>query len=91
MRHGHGKSSIGFEIGRFGFSELLSASHKSRWRIGNNIKLCSLCGKCESVCPQNAISVSVHNKTWTLNNMRCTQCLNCVVKCPKQCLAQVRL
>ncbi|MBQ9161354.1 MAG: 4Fe-4S binding protein [Methanobrevibacter sp.] len=90
MRY-RGRSSIGFELGKFVFSELLSASHKSRWRIGNNIKICILCGKCEAVCPQSAISVSVHNKTWTLNNMRCNQCLNCIVRCPKRCLSQVSL
>lgn len=90
-RHGREHGSIGLELGMHLFSEFLKSSHKSRWRIGNDIKRCTLCGKCEFVCPVNAITVSVHNKTWTLNNRRCTQCLNCVMKCPTRCLGQVRL
>lgn len=89
MRHRGGHSSIGLEIGKLIFSEILASSHKSKWRIGNNIKQCNLCGKCEFVCHTNAITVSRHNKTWTLNNRRCTQCLTCVMKCPTRCLTQV--
>lgn len=90
-RYGAGNSISALEIGMQIFSEFLKSSHKSRWRIGNEIQRCSLCGRCQAVCPVNAITVSVHNKTWTLNNRRCTQCLNCAVKCPTHCLTQVRL
>ena len=91
MRHRGGSSSIGLEIGKLIFSELLSAKYRSSWRIGNNIDQCLLCGKCELVCHSNAIMVSRYNRTWTLNNRRCSQCLSCVVSCPKHCLSQVRL
>ena len=40
-RHGGGHS-IGLEIGKFVFSELLASSYKSRWRIGNDIHRCTL-------------------------------------------------
>ncbi|WP_296789567.1 4Fe-4S dicluster domain-containing protein [uncultured Methanobrevibacter sp.] len=89
-RHGGGHS-IGLEIGKFVFSELLASSYKSRWRIGNDIHRCTLCGKCQMLCPVNAITVSRHNRTWTLNNRRCRQCLECIVKCPSRSLTQVRL
>lgn len=91
LRHRHGNSSIGLEISKFVLSEFLRSSYKSRWRIGNDIKQCSLCGKCEMVCYSSAITVSRHNKTWTLNNRRCNQCLKCVMTCPTRCLTQVRL
>ena len=91
LRNRHGHSSFGFEIGRFIVDGILSSKHKSRWRIGNEINKCSLCGKCETVCHRNAIQVNIHNKTWTLNNMRCNQCLSCIMACPKRCLTQVRL
>ena len=91
MRHRHGGSSIGLEIGKFVFSELLASKHKARWRVGVDIKKCNLCGKCEFACHANAITVSRHNQTWTLNNRRCTQCLRCVMICPTRCLTQVRL
>ena len=90
-RHGRGHSSIGMELGMHLFSEFLKSSHKSRWRIGNDIERCNLCGKCESVCFTQAISVSRHNKTWILNNRRCSQCLECLMKCPTRCLTQVWL
>ncbi|MBE6494983.1 MAG: 4Fe-4S dicluster domain-containing protein [Methanobrevibacter thaueri] len=91
MRHRGGHSSIGLELGMHLFTEFLMSSHKSRWRIGNDIQRCTLCGRCQAVCPVNAITVSVHNKTWTLNNRRCTQCLGCVIRCPPSCLTQVKL
>lgn len=91
LRYGHGHSSIGTDIGRFIVSDLLASRSKSRWRIGNEIKKCKLCSKCESVCHMSAISVSRYDKTWTLNNRRCNQCLNCVMACPARCLTQVRL
>ena len=88
MRHRRGSSSIGLEIGKLIFSELLNVKYKSRWRIGNNINQCNLCGKCELICSSNAIKVSRPNKTWTLNNMRCNQFLRCVMSCPVRCLKQ---
>lgn len=91
MRHRGGSSSIGLEIGKLIFSEVFKSSYKARWRIGNNIKACTLCGRCEMVCPVNAISVSVHNRTWTFNNRLCRQCLQCIIKCPKHCLTQVNM
>lgn len=90
-RHARGQSSFGLEVGRFLFSEVLSKSSKSKWRIGNDIHNCKLCGKCQMICPTNAITVSTEEKTWTLNNMRCRQCLECLMKCPSRCLTQVRL
>ena len=90
-RYGRGHSSMGLELGMYLFSEFLRSSHKSRWRIGNDIQRCNLCGKSQMVCPVDAITVSVHNRAWTLNNRRCRQCLACVMKCPARCLDQVRL
>ena len=90
-RHGGGHSSIGLELGLHIFSKLIDSNYKSKWRIGNNIHKCSLCGKCQFACPTDAITVSVHNQSWTLNNMRCRQCLACMVKCPINCLNQVSL
>ena len=81
----------GFGLGMYLFSEYLKSSHSPRWRIGNEIDKCNLCGKCESVCPVDAIKVSIPKKTWTLNNRRCSQCLTCAMKCPARCLDQVRV
>lgn len=89
MGSGHGASAL--EIGMHLFSHVLRGSHTCGWRIGNDIKRCTLCGKCQMVCPINAITVSVHNGTWTLNNGRCNHCLKCVIRCPTQCLSQVSL
>lgn len=80
---------VGMEVGKFVFFELLNSNRSAKWRIGNNINECQLCGKCQSVCPSDAISVSKHNRTWTLNNMRCGKCLQCVLKCSARCLTQV--
>ena len=91
LRYRGGHSSIGLELGKLLVTQVLKSSYKTSWRIGNNIKQCSLCGKCEKVCPMDALTVSRHNKTWTLNNMRCNKCLNCVVACPTRCLTQVSL
>ncbi|MDO5823398.1 4Fe-4S dicluster domain-containing protein [Methanobrevibacter sp.] len=91
MRHRHGNSSLGLEIVKLFFSEFLSTSYKPKWRISNNIERCTLCGRCESVCCSQAISVSTDNRTWTLNNRRCNKCLKCVMSCPARCLAQVDL
>ncbi|WP_407375792.1 4Fe-4S dicluster domain-containing protein [Methanobrevibacter sp.] len=91
MRHRGGHSSIGLDIGRLLFSEVMKSSYRPKWRISNNIKQCTLCGKCEFVCPTNAIAVSVHNRTWTLNNRLCSHCLHCIMKCPKHCLTQLAL
>ena len=91
LRNGYGHSSVGFGLGKFIVEGILSSKYKSRWRIGNEINDCSLCGKCETVCHMGAIKVNVNNKTWALNNRRCNQCLSCVMACPKRCLTQVRL
>lgn len=91
LRHRHGHSSIEAEIGKFIFSQLLASKHKRGWRIGNDISQCNLCGRCEMICPSDAIRVSRHNGTWTLNNGRCSKCLSCIIKCPAHSLTQVRL
>ncbi|WP_458403146.1 DUF362 domain-containing protein [Methanobrevibacter sp.] len=91
MRYRGGRSPFGLKIGKLIFSEVLKSSYESPWRIGNKIDDCTLCGRCEMICPANAISVSVHNRTWTLNNGVCRQCLQCIVKCPQHCLNQVFL
>lgn len=93
MRAGHGRrnSSIGAELGMYLISELMNSSHKSRWRIGNDIQNCSLCGKCQKICRTDAITVNRVKKTWTLNNRRCNQCLGCIIRCPCHCLTQVKL
>ena len=91
MRYRGGQPSMGNFVGKMLISELLNATHKPRWRIGNNINQCNLCGKCELICNQNALHVNPMAKTWTLNNRRCTKCLDCVIACPTRCLTQVNL
>ena len=91
LRYRGGKSSIGLNISKLIISELLNSKHTSKWRIGNNIKQCSLCGRCEIVCNSRAIAVNRHKKTWMLNNGQCNHCLQCIASCPMQCLTQVRL
>lgn len=91
MRHRCGHSSLGLTVTKFLFSELLNSSYVVKWRVGNEINRCRLCGQCQVVCPVNAISVNVNNKTWMLDNRRCRHCLNCIVKCPAKCLSQVNL
>lgn len=91
MRYRGGSSSLGGMLGELFISELLNSTYKSRWRIGNDINNCSLCGKCQKICPGNALTVDRIAKTWTLNNRLCEQCLSCVVSCRSRCLTQVKI
>ena len=45
-------------------------------------KKCTLCGKCEIICPANAIMVSRTAKTWELDKRRCIGCYRCIHTCP---------
>ena len=84
-------SSISGMIGKMIISEVLNSTYKSKWRIGNDINRCTLCGRCEIICRRNALHVDRTTKAWTLNNRRCIHCLDCVMACPTKCLSQVRL
>ncbi|HIH78292.1 MAG TPA: 4Fe-4S binding protein [Halobacteria archaeon] len=43
---------------------------------------CRCCGKCDSICPYNAIEKE--NKKTRINYDRCTGCLKCVEICPNR-------
>ena len=90
IRH-RSRHSIGLQIGKLFLSEFLKSSYNSSWRVGNNINMCTLCGRCEMICPVNAISVSIPKKSWILNNRHCIHCLKCIMTCPVHCLNKVNL
>ena len=91
LRYRGGKSSFGAMVGQLIISQFIESKSKSRWRIGNDINKCILCGKCEATCSAGALKVNKAAKTWTLNNYRCHKCLSCLVSCPIRCLNQIRL
>ena len=44
---------------------------------------CTVCGKCEKLCPMNNIKI-VDNKV--VQNNQCTMCYRCINNCPKQAM-----
>lgn len=48
---------------------------------------CIGCRKCEKICPSNAITVV--NNIANIDYKKCTDCLECVNCCPKQCIKAV--
>jgi MinD superfamily P-loop ATPase len=45
---------------------------------------CTLCGKCQNICPAKAISVD--KRSWIYYSYRCVHCGYCVMKCPVRAL-----
>lgn len=60
---------------------------RTRGRLFNKIEDCIYCGICQKVCPADAIKVDRPDTTWELDAFRCITCNECVLKCPKKCLA----
>lgn len=47
---------------------------------------CIICGKCEGVCPVNAITIERQEKRINIDRTKCTMCLKCVDVCPTQAI-----
>jgi Fe-S-cluster-containing hydrogenase component 2 len=45
---------------------------------------CALCGKCQKVCPENAIMVDDSARIYY--SYRCSRCKNCISECPSGAL-----
>ncbi|MDO4585626.1 MAG: 4Fe-4S binding protein, partial [Planctomycetia bacterium] len=58
------------------------AAKYAPWRISIRSKECVGCGMCEKVCPTGCLDVA----TQTVDNERCTRCLNCVSVCRKEAI-----
>jgi MinD superfamily P-loop ATPase len=41
---------------------------------------CTLCGKCQKICPRHAIMVD--GRSWIYYSYRCTKCGFCINGCP---------
>jgi len=54
-------------------------------------KLCTNCGECEKVCPEDAISEGVVNgkKVRVIDPKLCTNCGECVKVCPEDCISEI--
>ena len=63
---------------------------KSKGNIKNYTSSCVYCGKCEKICPANAIKVNPNERTWVIDNEVCVRCKRCVRTCPKQSLSLVK-
>lgn len=63
------------------------AFERTRGRIFFEEKDCIYCGICQRKCPSDAIVVDKLNKTWQLDPFRCIICNECVLSCPKKCIA----
>ncbi|MDP2989456.1 MAG: 4Fe-4S binding protein [Kiritimatiellota bacterium] len=48
---------------------------------------CTVCGKCEEVCPVEAISKG--EKNFTIDAETCVNCGQCVDECPSEAIAEV--
>ncbi|MBU0715316.1 MAG: 4Fe-4S binding protein [Verrucomicrobia bacterium] len=48
---------------------------------------CVACGKCDEVCPVEAISKG--EKKYTINPETCVNCGQCVDECPSEAIAEV--
>lgn len=48
---------------------------------------CIACGKCEGVCPVEAISKD--DKKYTIDAETCVSCGQCVDECPSEAIAEV--
>lgn len=59
----------------------------TKGHVAVDIDNCSFCTMCQKKCPTNAITVDKNERTWSIERMRCIQCLCCVWNCPKHCLA----
>lgn len=53
----------------------------------NDIEKCLFCGKCEHVCPADAISLDRRKRTWTIDREKCMTCGMCESACPTHALA----
>lgn len=46
------------------------------------LDICTACGNCEPVCPENAITEDVKEGIFVINPDMCTDCGSCASVCP---------
>jgi ferredoxin len=53
---------------------------KGRWRLAHDRELCTLCGGCPPLCPEDALAV--HETYLDIDRRKCTACGACAPGCP---------
>lgn len=48
-----------------------------------NGEKCTLCKKCQIVCPTGAIYVDRKNSKWHIRPAKCVRCYRCISACPR--------
>jgi MinD superfamily P-loop ATPase len=48
---------------------------------------CVFCGKCQKICPKNAIIAD--SRSWIYYSYRCNRCMFCVMLCPARALTLI--
>ncbi len=76
-------SKLKRKIAQIGF---LRKIFEAKGNITNDHNKCIYCGLCEKVCSVNAITVSKHEKSWSIEHNICARCTHCVATCPTKTL-----
>ena len=53
---------------------------KGRWRLAHDRELCTLCGGCPPLCPEDALTV--YETYLDIDRQKCTACGACAPGCP---------
>lgn len=95
---GHIDSSLGGAIKNLGMGCVTAVPRGCSWKEGGrgrmhfqmddlmtwNKKLCTFCGICVRICPQDAISIK--GKTFVVDKEKCWRCGRCSRVCPEKAL-----
>ena len=77
-RHGYGAGGLSL----LSLARTLTKVSVKRSGVKADGRKCTLCKKCEIICPADAIRVSRIAKTWELDKRRCIGCYRCINACP---------
>ena len=85
---GHISSGMGGAIKNFGMGGVTRNTKKQihdACRPVYSEKNCTYCGRCETLCPFNAIKIK--DDSWIYNKRRCFGCGVCIENCPEHALS----
>jgi ferredoxin len=58
-------------------------------KIQINTNICDLCGTCVGICPENIITMTMHNLI--IDHDQCTRCKKCIWICPVHALNMAKV
>ena len=73
-------SSIKKEETSDGF-QIIQKSYSHVIKLIYNQNKCAICGICEIICPKEAISINLTDKTLTIDEVKCVRCGICAYFC----------